>query len=246
VLASIALPRGQLDEAGRLVARYRRELLPGREWGFGAMFYDWIEVRLADARQDAARSRTLLNRICDALSVHKRLLVDEPAAAGWLVRAALAVGDRARAEPVVHHAEQVAADNRDFPSFMASFAHGRGLLYRNAAALQQAAADHRQPWACASAAEDVAVILADGNREAARVWISISAGSSASLTSTHGSNWPASRLTTKTTAGKHDSSNVHHAADAAHSRAMRRSAPECVRGGSTTLPPSPRRSPTTG
>jgi DNA-binding CsgD family transcriptional regulator len=171
VLASIALSRGQLDEAGRLVARYRRELLAGREWGFGAMFYDWIEVRLADARQDAARSRTLLNRICDALSVHKRLLVDEPAAAGWLVRAALAVGDRARAELVVHHAEQVAADNRDFPSFMASFAHGRGLLYRNAAALQQAAADHRQPWACASAAEDVAVILADGNREAARVWL---------------------------------------------------------------------------
>jgi DNA-binding CsgD family transcriptional regulator len=54
----------------------------------------------------------------------------------------------------------LASANPEFPTIVAAAEHARGLLHGNAAALLQAAGQHRHPWARASAAEDAGVLLA--------------------------------------------------------------------------------------
>jgi DNA-binding CsgD family transcriptional regulator len=89
------------------------------------------------------------------------MLLEEPGAAAWLVRVALSRDDRARARRVASTAEQLAVENRSFACIGAIALHTRGLLDRDAAALQRAAAMHWQPWARASAAEDAGALLVD-------------------------------------------------------------------------------------
>jgi DNA-binding CsgD family transcriptional regulator len=87
-------------------------------------------------------------------------------------RIALAAGSRTSAETVVATAEYLAANNPDFPVFSAAAAHARGILDQDAAALADAAAGFPDPWAAASAAEDLGSLHAataetDDDREAA-------------------------------------------------------------------------------
>lgn len=176
VVASVAMARGDLSETAQQIERCRTEPPCGRVLP-GAAAYALLEARLADAQEGApdgsARAVQVLADVYDTLPAHKRLLVEDPAAAAWLVRAALAADDRSRAEWVVICAEQLATENRGFPSVVAAATHARGLLDRDPAALQRAAADHRHPWAQASALEDAGVVLAhlgDYDAVGARNW----------------------------------------------------------------------------
>ncbi len=90
---------------------------------------------------------------------HRWTLVADPAAAAWLVRTAHALGDRVTAEAVVEAAERLAEDNPAFPAARVAAGHARGLLDGSPAALERAAAGHTDPWARASAAEDLAVLI---------------------------------------------------------------------------------------
>lgn len=168
VLATLALWTGDLDEAQRHISRYRAALPGGREGAFGSAIYDWIEFRLAAARNDAGGIQMLLARLVDALPAHKRLLVQEPDAAAWLVRVALRGGDRERAQTVVTNADQLAADNPDVPTVVASAAHARGSLNTDVDALVHAATHQAHHWAMASAAEDAGVLLAHRDHRAGR------------------------------------------------------------------------------
>jgi hypothetical protein len=58
------------------------------------------------------------------------LLADEPGAAAWLTRVALAVGDRGRAEAGVASAERLIRDNADLAS-VAAAVHARGCGARS-------------------------------------------------------------------------------------------------------------------
>jgi hypothetical protein len=80
------------------------------------------------------------------------ILVEEPAAAAWFVRTALAAGDEDRAAAVLRGMID-AADT-------VAFDHARGVHERDQAALARAAEHHVDGWARASAAEDLAVLLA--------------------------------------------------------------------------------------
>jgi DNA-binding CsgD family transcriptional regulator len=105
----------------------------------------------------------------ETLPTEPILLVEEPCAASWLIRVALGVGDRDRAEIVAACAEQLAANNPELPSIAATATHARGLLDRDAAAFERAATGYRHPWAAASALEDAGVARCrDGDRLAAR------------------------------------------------------------------------------
>ena len=84
-------------------------------------------------------------------------LAEQPEGAAWLVRAALSYGNLSRAQAVVKATERVAGGGTDSLGAAAALEHARGLLKRDAVALERAATAHRLPRAQASAAEDAAV-----------------------------------------------------------------------------------------
>lgn len=168
VLACVALHRGDLRAAAAHVSRYRGELAMSSGW-LSPGAYLWVEARLADARGDRELAATILQQVFDRIHDHRRLLVDEPAAAAWLVRAALAVGDRPRAEAVVLCADQLAATNPTVTQLAAVAMHVKALLTCDPDALARAAGGYRHPWARASAHEDAGVVLgAAGERDVAQ------------------------------------------------------------------------------
>jgi DNA-binding CsgD family transcriptional regulator len=167
VLASVALLRGSLAEAAEHLVRWRNEPTTDAA-GISPGARLWTEARLADASGDRGTTLELLRPLCDDVNAHRGLLLDEPAAAAWLVRAALAVDDRASAVAVAACTEQLAVVNAEHPVPRAAALHARGVLDGDPAVLIAAAAGHRQPWAKASAFEDAGTVQARrGNRCAA-------------------------------------------------------------------------------
>jgi DNA-binding CsgD family transcriptional regulator len=161
VVASVALYERDLEGAARHIERYHAEVFAGGEAALGSVSSLWNEARLADAARDRQTALEFLARTCDDPRTLRRLLLEEAAAAGWLVRIAIAGGDPHRADIVARCAEQLARANSDLPSVAARALHARGLLDRDPAALAEAAAQHQHAWASASAAEDAGVLLAE-------------------------------------------------------------------------------------
>jgi ATP/maltotriose-dependent transcriptional regulator MalT len=95
------------------------------------------------------------------------LLLGEPGTSAWLIRTALATGDHDLAGRLGRAAAALARDNLGIPAVAAEAAHGMGLLGRDPALLAQAAAEPAGPWAQASAAEDLGVLLAESDKDRA-------------------------------------------------------------------------------
>nr|AHE14859.1 RebR-like transcriptional regulator [uncultured bacterium] len=87
------------------------------------------------------------------------VLVEEPAAAAWYVRSALAAGNADRAAALVRRLAEAGG--------CPAVDHARGVHDRDRVALERAARRHVDVWSHASAAEDLAVLLAPGERAAA-------------------------------------------------------------------------------
>jgi DNA-binding CsgD family transcriptional regulator len=93
-------------------------------------------------------------------------LLEEPDGAAWLVRMALAAGDRRRADQVVTCVEHLAAVNAGVASIEALATHARALRNHDVAGLLDAAARYRHAYAKASALEDAGVtFLEEGDPE---------------------------------------------------------------------------------
>jgi DNA-binding CsgD family transcriptional regulator len=84
----------------------------------------------------------------------------DPALAAWLARAALAAGNRELAAAAARIAATIAATYPQYPALSAAAAHAQGLVHGNPALLSRATAQHRDPWARASAAEDLGILHA--------------------------------------------------------------------------------------
>ncbi len=163
-LGQVAVLRGDLYRAARYAERYLREPTPPHH-RLGPATHEWTVAHLTDA---SGAMRTL-NDLYESLPARPILLLDEPHAAAWLTRVALAAGDQRRAETVVYAAEQLATNNTEHPAIAAAAAHARGLLSHDVTALERAAAGYRHPWASASASEDIGkVLVLAGERGAAR------------------------------------------------------------------------------
>ncbi|MER5263118.1 LuxR C-terminal-related transcriptional regulator [Actinosynnema sp. NPDC002837] len=160
VLATVALHRGDVAAAGEHVRRYRADLAAG-EAVLHSGQYDWVELLLAHARGGAERAVELARERMDDPAGVRRMLVEEPGAAPWLVRQASAVGDGGLAGEVVGAAERLAAENPGFPAVSVAARHARALVERDAERLREAAERHRHPWARANANEDLAEVLAE-------------------------------------------------------------------------------------
>jgi DNA-binding CsgD family transcriptional regulator len=171
VLATAAVCRGHLDEAARLHEQWPIGALTAR-LPFGTPNRRWMTVRLREARGDPVVGAGALDHGFDVIAADRALLLEEPAAAAWLVRCACRAGDQRRARGVATEIGRLGADNAHHPAIVAAAEHARGVADDDPEALASAAAGHRSPWAAASAAEDAAVALARrGDRRAARAWL---------------------------------------------------------------------------
>jgi DNA-binding CsgD family transcriptional regulator len=85
-----------------------------------------------------------------------------------LARTALAVGDGELAASAARTAQALADAHPQLQALAAAAAHSQGLARRDPALLAEAAARHPDPWARASAAEDLGVLHAGhGDRDQA-------------------------------------------------------------------------------
>jgi len=167
VLSMIELRRGDIAAAAQHLA-----CRPAT----GAQFTDLYarqettlaEARIIEARDGAAAALGHISRLCADLGARPGLLLGDPALAAWLVRTAKAAGDSDLAADVSRSAESLAAGNPGFPALAAAAVHSRGLASQDPAWMAEAAARHPDPWARASAAEDLGVLCGGhGDREQA-------------------------------------------------------------------------------
>jgi DNA-binding CsgD family transcriptional regulator len=158
MLSVIALRGGDLRAAG-LHVRNRPDITHSAEC------YARTETMLARAQfvEAAAGPETamqLLGDIYAGLPAHRHVLVGEPTASAWLARTAIAAGRYELATGVARVADEIARDNPAVEVVTAAAAHCGGLVGRDPARLARAAAGHHDPWARASAAEDLGNVLA--------------------------------------------------------------------------------------
>ncbi len=159
ILGIIALRRGDLHDAGRCLEEIT-SLPRGARSGRIGIYGDILGAHVAETRHGPAQALRFALRIYDNTSQYRWLLLHDLATAPWLVRLALAVGDRERAERAGAVAGTLGQANPAFPAVTATAAHTRGLLGRDADGLRTAFQTQPDQWARASAGEDLAVLLA--------------------------------------------------------------------------------------
>jgi DNA-binding CsgD family transcriptional regulator/tetratricopeptide (TPR) repeat protein len=155
VLGVIALRRGDIAAAAQHIA-CRTAHFPGL---YARAETTLAQAQISEARDGPAAAVGHIRQVCADLPV-PGILLGEPATAAWLARTALAAGDGELAAIVVRTAETLASGHPGYPAITAAAAHSLGLAGRDPARLAEAAAQHPDPWAKASAAEDLGVLHA--------------------------------------------------------------------------------------
>ena len=159
VLSVIALRRGDLAAAAHHIA-CRGEAMPHFAGLFARTETTLAQALISEARDGPAAAIGHLRQVCADLPARPGLLLGDLALAAWLVRTALAAGDTELAALAARTAETLACDNPGHPAAAAACAHSVGLASQDPARLAEAAALHPDPWARASAAEDLGVLHA--------------------------------------------------------------------------------------
>jgi DNA-binding CsgD family transcriptional regulator/tetratricopeptide (TPR) repeat protein len=155
VLANATFRRGDLSSAAGYVgeALGYRDDLPATS----AIRITWAAAMLAEARKGGACGLAVIGEICERPQSRRLLLVEEPVAAAWMVRLALAAGDRRGAELVSDVATEIARENPGQGYAEAAASHARALVTGDSALLDAAMTQQLNGWARASAAEDLGV-----------------------------------------------------------------------------------------
>jgi DNA-binding NarL/FixJ family response regulator len=166
VLAVIELRRGDIAAA----AQHLASRSPGPQFAdiYARSETTAAEAQVTEARDGPAAVLDHLCRLCADLEARPGLLLGDPAVAAWLARAALAAGDGELAARAARAARALADAHPGIPALAAAAAHIQGLAQRDAHCLAKAAIEHPDPWAKASAAEDLGVLYGrHGDREQA-------------------------------------------------------------------------------
>ncbi|MCB8908241.1 MULTISPECIES: helix-turn-helix transcriptional regulator [unclassified Streptomyces] len=172
VLASAALRQGELATAIRYARQLQEDAVFGREM-LPAGQSAWAVVQVAEADRGREKTARLAAELLLSGSVTRQLFIAEPAAAPWLVRLVLSAGDTALAAEGVRAATRLAERNPGVHSVASAALHAAGLLENDVVKLRRAAELHVDPWARASAIEDLAIALArteSGRAEAAETY----------------------------------------------------------------------------
>ena len=160
VLATVALHRGDLPTAAQSAHDLERES-ESRRSGCPSGQVTWTIMRIEEACNGAAAAAPLAEELLFTRQLTMDLLLAQPAAAPWLVRFALARGERDLAEEGVRLANRLASDNRYFPSVGVAATHAEGLLHADTRLLAIAAENHVDRYARASALEDCGTLQAE-------------------------------------------------------------------------------------
>ena len=165
VLAVIELRRGDVEAATRHISS-RPVSRPQFADIYARAESSLAEAQVVEARAGPAAALGTVAAFCADLPGRPGLLLGDPALAAWLARAALAAGDEKLAAAAADAAGTVAAACPRARALPPAAAHALGLVNRDAACLASAATEHADPWARASAAEDLGVLQdCRGNRE---------------------------------------------------------------------------------
>jgi DNA-binding NarL/FixJ family response regulator len=158
VLGLVALRRGDIATAAHHIACQTESA------HYASLYYRaetaLVHAQISEPRDGAITAVGHIRQACADLESHPGLLLTAPATAAGLVRTALAAGDTQLAAVITGLVETLAADNPGYPAITAIAAHSRGLAAQDPARLAQATAQHPDPWAKASAAEDLGVLHA--------------------------------------------------------------------------------------
>lgn len=157
MLSAIALRKGDLHAAGSHI-RSRPDVthyLAGHARTDSAL----ARARFVEASVGAETALQVLDGMYTDLPLHRHVLIGEPTASAWLARTALAAGRRELAAGVARVADELARDNPGFDVMTVAAAHCGGIVGRDPDLLALAAASHPDPWARASAAEDLGAVL---------------------------------------------------------------------------------------
>ncbi len=157
LLSVIALRRGDLRAAGThirsrpdavhyITGHARTESLLAR-------------AQFVEASVGAETALQVLDGVYTDLPLHRHVLIGEPTASAWLARTALAAGRNELATGVARVADELARDNPGFDVMSVAAAHCGGIVGQDPELLALAAASHPDPWARASAAEDLGTVL---------------------------------------------------------------------------------------
>jgi DNA-binding CsgD family transcriptional regulator len=167
VLAVIALRRGDIAAALQHMAG-RPAVSPHFADTYARAETTVAQAQITEARDGAAAAIGHIRRLAADLAARPGLLLGDPATAAWLARAALAAGEDELAARAARAAQALADAHPEFPALAAAAAHSEGLAGRDPARLARAAADHPDPWARASSAEDLGLLhLGHGDQEQA-------------------------------------------------------------------------------
>jgi ATP/maltotriose-dependent transcriptional regulator MalT len=157
LLSAIALRKGDLRAAG-LHIRSRPDVthyITGHAWSESLL----ARAQFVEANVGAETALQVLNGVYADLSHRRHVLIGEPTASAWLARTALAAGRNELATGVARVADELARDNPGFDVMTAAAAHCGGIVGQDPELLAHAAASHPDPWARASAAEDLGTVL---------------------------------------------------------------------------------------
>ena len=167
ILATVALRRGDLSAAAQ-----HMKSPPAWRPDFGAAYTaTWdtiVAAQIEEARNGPGAALKLLADVYAELRTHRFLLMCDPACAAWLVRVAQAAGDPDRARTAAVAVGEISHACPELGVAAAAAAHADGVVDRDPVRLEQAATGHADPWARASAGEDLGELLAaTGSKRAA-------------------------------------------------------------------------------
>jgi DNA-binding CsgD family transcriptional regulator/tetratricopeptide (TPR) repeat protein len=157
VLSVIELRRGDIAAAARHLA-CRPRMSPQFTDLYARSETTVAEMQITETRDGPAAALGRLGQPCADLEARPGLLLGDPTLAAWLARTALAAGDSELAGRTARAAQALADAHPQFPVLAVAAAHSRGVARRDAVRLARAAAQHPDPWARASAAEDLGVL----------------------------------------------------------------------------------------
>jgi DNA-binding CsgD family transcriptional regulator len=119
----------------------------------------WLDVLLHAARGEVREAAGLLAAAPVPLPSSRPLLLAEPGAAAWFVRFSRRAADPALADTALRTVERLAADNPDAPDIRLAAVHARSLYECDPEGIARVAAEHRDAWTRACAAEDLTALL---------------------------------------------------------------------------------------
>ncbi|MEI5527696.1 LuxR C-terminal-related transcriptional regulator [Streptomyces brasiliscabiei] len=160
VLAQIALRRGDLARVEECVGTLERDFPQevSTPWWAARLL---VSAQLAEARSDVRAAAKVLAEVGTESGALRELVLEDPAAAAWCVRCALAADMPDIARRVIDTMEILSARNQYVPAVLTAALHARGLVEKDTDALLRAGREHRNPWARAAAVEDHAGLLLD-------------------------------------------------------------------------------------